>query len=128
MSGFLRSYEDRGEAAPFLFILNILVPGNPVVATVMYWALEGAGDGEVPSSSPSAGASSRYGTFLKMLERWGLGLRGNGCVRLTNTYLWRRGFCCMLLCVDGAGRRVGRSDQGSRVSVGWTLRRPRPFS
>eukprot|EP00903_Cladosiphon_okamuranus_P008016 g7733.t1 len=66
VSGFLRSYENRGEIAPFLFILNILVPGNPVVATVMYWTLDGVGDGE----ESSTGAGSSYGTFLKMLERY----------------------------------------------------------
>lgn len=72
---------DRGEVAPFLFILNILVPGNPVVATVMYWALDGAGDGEEPSSSPSAEAGSSQGTLLKMLERWGwvLGVQAFSC-------------------------------------------------
>lgn len=65
MSGFLRSYEDRDETAPFLFVLNILVPGNPVVATVMYWALDGVGGGE----EDSTGAGSTHGTFLKMLGR-----------------------------------------------------------
>lgn len=88
VAGFLRGYEDRGEAAPFLFILNILVPGNPLVATVMYWALDGTGDGE----GSLAGAGSSYGTFLKMLERWGLSLGGQWLreAYLSSTRCFRR--------------------------------------
>ena len=81
MSGFLRSYEDRGETPPFLFVLNILVPGAPVVATVMYWALDhmpqqqqqqqggGRGENEESSSPRASGLDSGYETFLRMLER-----------------------------------------------------------
>lgn len=82
MSAFLKSYEDKGEAAPFLFILNILVPGNPVVATVMYLALdqptqqmEGVGVGEEGGSSsvPAGGSdSARHDTFMAMLARYRL--------------------------------------------------------
>lgn len=79
MSGFLRGYESRSEVAPFLFVLNILVPGNPVVATVMYWVFDGAGDGE----GSSAGVGSRDGNFLKMLERWGSDLGGDDCVQFS---------------------------------------------
>ncbi|CAN0268628.1 unnamed protein product [Ectocarpus sp. 12 AP-2014] len=94
VSAFLKSYEDKGEAAPFLFILNILVPGNPVVATVMYLALdqttqqrEGVGLGEegVSSPVPAGGSdSARHDTFLAMLARYAE-VPGSGYKKLERT-------------------------------------------
>lgn len=65
---FVRAHEDRGKTAPFLFILNIMVPGNPIVCTVMYWALDNTrgGDGE---GSPAAEQPQAYNAFVSMLER-----------------------------------------------------------
>lgn len=79
MADFLRGYESRGQTAPFLFILSILVPGNPVVAAVMYWALdkttqqqqqEGEGGGGGDGGGKNGTSSSCYDTFLRMLERY----------------------------------------------------------
>ncbi|CBJ48721.1 conserved unknown protein [Ectocarpus siliculosus] len=94
VSAFLKSYEDKGEAAPFLFILNILVPGNPVVATVMYLALDqttqrrdGVGLGEEGVSSPvpaGGGDSARHDTFLAMLARYAE-VPGSGYNKLERT-------------------------------------------
>ncbi|CAM9339038.1 unnamed protein product [Ectocarpus sp. 4 AP-2014] len=94
VSAFLKSYEDKGEAAPFLFILNILVPGNPVVATVMYLALdqttqqrEGIGLGEegVSSPVPAGGSdSARHDAFLAMLARYAE-VPGSGYKKLERT-------------------------------------------
>lgn len=69
VAAFVKSFEDHGETAPFLFILNILVPGTPVVSTVMYWALEREnGDGgEEGSSEGKAGLHLK--AFTDMLER-----------------------------------------------------------
>ncbi|CAM9296407.1 unnamed protein product, partial [Scytosiphon promiscuus] len=80
VTGFLKEFEDRGEKAPFLFILNILVPGNPIVATVMYLALDAAGmEGQQQQQTGGGGggegggegtSSSKDDTFLRMLERY----------------------------------------------------------
>lgn len=39
MAAFAKCFEDKGKTPPFMFLLNILLPGNPVVCSVMYWAL-----------------------------------------------------------------------------------------
>lgn len=39
IAAFVKSFEEKGETVPFLFLLNIIVPGTPIVSTVMYWAL-----------------------------------------------------------------------------------------
>ena len=67
ISTYTRTYEARGDVAPFLFILNIMVPGTPAVCTVMYWALDDEQHGSGEGATASAAESHK--TFLSMLER-----------------------------------------------------------
>lgn len=62
IAAFSRSFEERGETAPFLFLVNILIPGTPIVSTVIYWALVDEG---------AAGGGGGDGNFLDMLSRCG---------------------------------------------------------
>lgn len=39
MAAFAKAFAERNRSAPFMFLLNILLPGTPVVSAVMYWAL-----------------------------------------------------------------------------------------
>lgn len=39
MAAFAKSFEDKDESVPFMFLLNIILPGTPIVSSVMYWAL-----------------------------------------------------------------------------------------
>lgn len=65
ISAFVKSFESRGEKAPFLFILNILLPGIPVVSTVMYWAMD------VERKAPSEEGLGSHAPFLEVLKRYG---------------------------------------------------------
>ncbi|CAN0343527.1 unnamed protein product [Ascophyllum nodosum] len=68
ISAFVKGFEDRGETAPFLFILNIIVPGTPVVGSVMYWALDRKQ--EVAAEANATEKTRANDVFVKMLERY----------------------------------------------------------
>ena len=83
----MKGFEDRGETAPFLFILNIIVPGTPVVGSVMYWALDRKQ--EVAAEANATEKTRANDVFVKMLER---------CVCVF-VRLFVRLFVCVFVCV-----------------------------
>lgn len=65
VAAFTKSFEAKGLEAPFLFLLNVLLPGAPDVSTVMYWAMgKGIVDGERGDR-----AGDHHEKFMRMLER-----------------------------------------------------------
>lgn len=67
IAAFVKSFEDSGKTPPFLFILNILVPGTPVVSSVMYWAFDEDREGGSKANVTEEARSNDV--FRQMLER-----------------------------------------------------------
>ncbi|CAM9581770.1 unnamed protein product [Discosporangium mesarthrocarpum] len=70
IAAFVGSYKEGSgpgklSQPPFLFIVNIALPGNPIVSTVMYWALD---VGEAEAEAEAAGEKGNKS--LGMLKRY----------------------------------------------------------